>query len=87
LDVEDACHASIYNRNALLEANDVSCYSCQRVYRVTQITRWTDRGTTAICPYCGIDAVIPGQIPMQELQAMYAHWFAATGKGRKYELP
>lgn len=35
------------------------CYYCLKIYSPLEITEWCDGQQTAICPYCGIDAVIP----------------------------
>jgi hypothetical protein len=36
-------------------------------------------GVTALCPRCGIDAVLPSAVPValtaELLAAMHAHWF------------
>ncbi len=44
-----------------LEASEVcGCIHCERIYSPTEIKNWiTDsRGERAVCPYCGIDAVV-----------------------------
>lgn len=49
---------SIYNR-ALVQFHKCACYSCLRRFLGRTIKEWTDDNQTAICPHCGVDAVIP----------------------------
>lgn len=47
------------------EVTHVGCFYCRQVYPKGEIRDWTDApreyaaGNTAICPKCGIDAVLP----------------------------
>ncbi len=43
----------------LKKSNDVACYYCLKVYKFSDIKEFCDRGQTAICPHCNIDAVVP----------------------------
>ena len=40
---------------------EYGCYHCGRIYNLANhpIEEWIDGGQTALCPTCGIDAVIP----------------------------
>lgn len=57
--LKDATVFSIHNREEIEASTECGCYCCQRIFPSTAIEKWTDNGTTAICPYCGTDAVIP----------------------------
>lgn len=46
------------NRTALAESGICACFYCFNEYPFAQITEWIDDGKTAICPRCGVDAVI-----------------------------
>jgi hypothetical protein len=46
-------------RPALEAATKCGCYYCLKIYSPSKITEWCDSDQTAICPECGIDAVIP----------------------------
>lgn len=35
------------------------CYYCLSTFLYTEINCWIDNKMTALCPYCGIDSVIP----------------------------
>lgn len=54
--------AYIYNcdHRAELEATEqCGCYYCKRIFSPSEIEEWTHGNETAICPYCGVDSVIP----------------------------
>ena len=57
--ISQASEYSIRNREGLLSGTQAACYHCRNVYPVEEITEYTDAGDTALCPYCGIDAVLP----------------------------
>ena len=65
------------------------CFYCQAFFSPDEISEWvdgrqpetgnTDDGVTALCPHCGIDAVLPNAIPTvltaELLAEMHAYWF------------
>lgn len=62
---------AMHNKNALSLAIDCACYACVKVFPTSEIKDWTDNWDfrlktespqhehTAVCPYCGIDAILP----------------------------
>ena len=50
---------SIENRSLLENSDNCGCFYCQKTYHPSKIKEWTDDGKTAICPYCGVDSVLP----------------------------
>ncbi|HEY9102196.1 hypothetical protein [Chitinimonas sp.] len=82
---------SIRHRAEILVSQRCGCFHCLGVYAPGEISRWTDwpettpparlerEGDTALCPRCGIDAVIgdasgfPIEAPF--LSAMQTRWF------------
>ena len=36
----------------------IGCYGCVNFFKASDITEWIDNGQTALCPICGIDAVV-----------------------------
>lgn len=52
-----------------------SCYFCLRVFLASAITEWTDHNLTAICPYCGVDAVVAGKVKRATLRRWYCDSF------------
>lgn len=60
----------------------VSCFYCCRQYPAHKVKEWIDDGQTAICPLCGIDAVIPVHMGDEALKEMHDHWFCRTRRMR-----
>lgn len=97
-DVEESIRAKDVNNLGLYEAHKFSsnhreyveigicgCFYCERIFDVseTPIKEWTDKGTTAHCPFCGIDSVLPGACLPQAtdpkfLSAMHDAWFSPS---------
>ncbi|MGE7666975.1 cytoplasmic protein [Ureibacillus composti] len=67
------------HRKELEKDKICGCFYCEEIYHPTNITEWIDDGNTALCPYCGIDAVIGESsgypITEQFLKEMYMEWF------------
>lgn len=80
---EDFLNAHKYsagNRDALKKDKVCGCFYCGRIFSPSEIDNWIEeRGGTALCPYCGIDAVIgesSGYTICDEfLQSMKKFWF------------
>jgi hypothetical protein len=71
-------HSSLHR--AAVEASEVcGCFYCLKTFAPSEISEWVDRGETALCPKCGIDAVIGSKsgYPMTRefLKAMNSFWF------------
>lgn len=66
---------SFKNKELLDLENYGSCFSCFYASKISEIKRWTDCGQTAICPKCGIDSILPGDIGSDLLQEMYDRYF------------
>lgn len=53
------------NKDAIEKSEECGCFYCKRMFPASQITEYVKgRGsepTTAICPFCNIDAVLPGR--------------------------
>lgn len=62
----DFLKKSYKNVSRLKANNDVACYYCLKVYNFSKIKDFCDRGETAICPYCGVDAVVEYSIEHHE---------------------
>jgi hypothetical protein len=87
-----AAHAKSSGHRAEIEASDLcGCFYCKSVFKPTEITEWIDwpkdtpeglesaRGTTAMCPRCGIDSVIGSAsgypITVAFMSEMRRYWF------------
>jgi hypothetical protein len=74
--MKEAAKDAMKNRYAIEESEVCSCYHCCKTFSKLDITKWTDQGETAICPFCNVDAVLTQvhdyQEPLEEIQS---HWF------------
>lgn len=62
INIDTYMHRSTINRKALEEAGICGCYHCGKIFPYTKEIPeeyFVDNGQTLICPYCGIDSVIP----------------------------
>lgn len=56
--VEQAPELSKDNRDEISCGVPCGCYFCFRLFGGHDIEEWEDDGKTALCPHCGVDAVI-----------------------------
>ena len=70
---------SIYHADDLKAQKKCGCFYCLKIFSPNEITDWTDDGKTALCPHCGIDAVIAEtterHINTAFLKEMHTYWF------------
>ena len=69
---------SIHNRSALFTAKICGCYYCLGEFEAGQVTEWVDDNDTALCPRCGIDAVLDFDTKPADkelLLKMHDRWF------------
>lgn len=71
----DDLQLTIRNKPHIEDYEQCSCAHCLRVFPASEITAWEDNGTTAVCPHCGVDAVLPDAQPEDKLRAMNAYMF------------
>ena len=76
-------HASAH-RNELSNSGRCGCFFCFRTFPFGDIRRWTDNNMTALCPSCGIDAVLgdASGFPVDDafLRMMHRYWFTMHKK-------
>ena len=83
MDVETAHKFSSNHRDRVLASKQVGCFHCLKTFSPAEIVDWIDNttrpeGDTALCPHCGIDAVIgDADVPLSKalLAKMKGHWF------------
>ena len=72
------------HREELLKSELCGCFFCLAIFKPWSIREWLDvengrAGPTALCPNCGIDAVIGSKsgypITQEFLKAMEKYWF------------
>ncbi len=73
--------ASSNHRDLVARSQSCACFFCLRTFSPSQIVEWVeDVSGTAVCPYCGIDSVIPDaagfQFTPEFLEAMQVFWFS-----------
>jgi hypothetical protein len=76
---------AIYHREEILASERCGCFYCGAIFLPSEVVDWTDaeelfdKGTTAICPKCGIDSVISSEsgypITPEFLKRMRIQWF------------
>lgn len=80
-DIIVAAHKhSIRHRQEVLQSDNCCCFYCQTVFKPGDIQEWTDDEQTALCPNCGIDAVIGDNsgysvTDKDFLLQMHQYWF------------
>ena len=80
-----AAHAhSLNHRHEVVRSDLCGCFYCRQTFVPEAIKEWIDersgRGTTALCPKCGIDSVIGSAsgypIDADFLGRMHDRWFS-----------
>ena len=82
----EEAHDSSSNHREQLEAGiSYGCFYCISIfYKSTPIKEWVDKNTTALCPKCGIDSILPKSqsypLTSHFLSAMHDYWFERSSK-------
>lgn len=86
----EAAHRYCFNNMPTLKkAQRCGCFLCGRIYNPVDIDEWIiannaiDKEGTAICPFCGVDSVLPenpSRYPLTKpfLRDMQLYWFGFT---------
>jgi hypothetical protein len=76
-----------WHEESVRKSEKCGCFYCLRIYDASAIIDWVKEsedcprgpGKTALCPYCGIDAVIPDEagyeLTDQLLSVMHSEYF------------
>ena len=59
MNIEKAHKLSYKNKDLIVDSKKCGCFYCLKIYEPKEINEWVDDGNTAVCPRCGIDAVLP----------------------------
>lgn len=90
-----------YHKAEIVSSEVCGCFYCLRTFAPEEIDkpgdpnrdkwpRWIDNGTTAVCPRCGIDSVLPDTYPVHDpefLEAMEKRWFDIKSLKKKKSAP
>lgn len=49
---------TLRNRPEVEASRNCGCIDCCRIFPTAEIADWADDGQTAVCPYCGTDAIL-----------------------------
>ena len=91
-DINKAHSFSIRHLSSIQRSEKCGCFHCLGIFSPDDIEEWVDEddegvGTTALCPKCGIDAVVGDHdikpITIGFLQEMNAFWFKSEIPERK----
>jgi hypothetical protein len=76
-------HASMH-RAEVESSGRCGCFFCFRTFPPSQIKSWIDSNQTALCPSCGVDAVLGSasshRLDDGFLRKMHLHWFAQRSR-------
>lgn len=78
MNVEKAAILAFRNKKMIEESNQAGCYYCLEIFPTSEVVQFTDNGQTAICPRCGVDAILPssaGLITADFLKQSKLYWF------------
>jgi hypothetical protein len=86
-DLLESHKRSSRHRAEVLASRECGCFYCLRTFPPDDIAEWIDGGGTALCPTCGIDAVIGSGsgCPVGDggfLRRMHDFWFKPPVAGR-----
>jgi len=62
---------SFRNRSRIAAASRCGCFHCHAVFPGSEVQDWTDDGQTALCPRCGIDAVLADVTDTETLRELH----------------
>lgn len=69
---------TIENKKQVLASQTCRCANCLATFSGAEVTEFTDKGKTAVCPKCGVEAVLPDCVEGlddQLLQEIHDYWF------------
>ena len=78
--LQRAHNSSSCHKKEILANEICGCFYCGQTYSSREIEEWIDEenGYTAICPKCGVDAVLSAKFPITDkvfLGEMHMFWF------------
>lgn len=51
------------NKDLLAASQEAACFYCLRHFRAKNVEKWVGKNNqTALCPFCGIDSVLPDAV-------------------------
>jgi hypothetical protein len=80
MDIKEYLSGSYRNREALEKDGEFSCYFCYNKGKLKDLKHWVDTNSTALCPRCGIDSILPGDIDPKLLEEICKQAFGKPSK-------
>ena len=82
-DLKNAHEHCTGNKKEIESGKICGCFYCFEIFEKDEITNYlNENGGTALCPFCGVDAVIGEasgfRITKEFLEEMKAFWFKGT---------
>lgn len=59
IDTKAVYKTARFHRFEVFHSDRCGCFSCEKTFAPQQITEWTDKDMTALCPYCKMESVLP----------------------------
>ncbi|MBA3538634.1 MAG: cytoplasmic protein [Deltaproteobacteria bacterium] len=80
-----AAHQHASKHRVEVQASDLcACFFCFRRFAPASIKAWIEGDQTALCPHCGLDAVLGSASPFRFddgfLRKMHQHYFGYRSK-------
>lgn len=69
---------SLRNRARVTAAAHCGCFYCLAVFPGSAMQEWVDNGQTALCPRCGVDAVLADVTDRETLRLLHQLRFEET---------
>jgi len=63
------------DKDSFNKSQQCSCYFCFKTFHNSEIKKWKEKYTIAICPYCGNDTVMFGKISSAYLEQKHNRFF------------
>jgi len=77
--LKEAHKVSRNNVEKCIDAEYCGCFYCLKIFDSSMFDEFTDEQKTVLCPYCGIDSVLPHgngiAIDIPFLKQMHERWF------------
>lgn len=73
------------NKQSIESGGTCGCFYCLNTFQPSRIEKWIDNGVTALCPICGVDAVLSSNVSSVDpsfLRRMHDRWF---GQSKKFD--
>ena len=73
-------HAYASNNKELIKESEYCyCFYCKKQFESKEVVKYLEGENTALCPHCGIDAIIPNNVdePIDNelIEGMNKYWF------------